>query len=943
MENLFLTVLRMSATAAVVILAVLLARLLLRRAPKIFSYALWAVALFRLLCPVSISSGLSLLPAVQTQPAGEAQTSVHIHTGIAAMNSQVNDYLDGHPYPVEFTPSEREGDIGAVYLDGVSRMVEAAAPSWTAVACPVWLAGAVILLGYSVISMLRLRRKLVGWVPLEGEKNVRLADHIPSPFVLGVFRPKIYLPSGLPEGERDYILLHERTHIRRGDHILQALAWLAVAVHWFNPLVWLAFHLAGKDMEMSCDEAVLRKMGRDVRADYSSSLLRLSTGKRLPAGPLAFGDGDPQSRIKNVLRWKKPALWVVVIALIAVLCAGVALATNPGAVADSPDPGSGLTFTLYQTEGRPYVRIGGAVLGHTLGENTIWRPSLGAEEEYAGYRGLTMEYTFESGPGRVYAWWADEGRTSVAVSTEASTIAISSIVNWWEFTVDLSGGQGTVTSMETRCREGEPSDRLRTMPGAVSDAEAVDVARIAARLLTAAEDWYLRQGPVDSAPAELTISMNEDGTIVRMNGTVYGVAQEYACWFTPAWYEQYEEEPLGKLRFDMPLCDGEAVCPLDACWTDRSQSAVKVTATPRALISSYAPAGNLIFTVALEEDGGTLLEMEGHIPKMAQNAPELVPTEAEAIRAAQVAAKLLTAAEGWYLQQIPANGGDMPGRSQPERVWSWGSSEDTPDKVNWDMEEWARDNGIHYQFSQQDIDSAIAAARAYVEEEWAKEGWVISFEVISVYEARLETLHQWFMSFDRASTSFTDWTQEDMQTRYIVIGVDYTCEYDHTLTFMFDGEQQAAIELTRPTAEGEWSVHDAYSLPVLDRIINHWGGNPSSPAPGDVWMEVEAGTATPTGMRFLIDNETEETLTLEEGYSLQVEENGAWRDVGAGNPADSPVSVSTMEAHRSMSLPVDWGDWYGELPPGHYRMVKKAALGPGREAITLTAEFEITA
>lgn len=919
MENLFLTVLRMSATAAVVILAVLLARLALRRAPKIFSYALWAVALFRLLCPVSISSGLSLLPAVQTQPAGEAQTSVHIHTGIAAMNSQVNDYLDGHPYPVEFTPSEREGDIGAVYLDGVSRMVEAAAPSWTAVACPVWLAGAVILLGYSVISMLRLRRKLVGWVPLKGEKNVRLADHIPSPFVLGVFRPKIYLPSGLPEGERDYILLHERTHIRRCDHIFRALAWLALSIHWFNPLVWLAFHLAGKDMEMSCDEAVLRKMGRDVRADYSSSLLRLSTGKRLPAGPLAFGDGDPQSRIKNVLRWKKPALWVVAVALIAVVCAGVALATNPGAVADSPDPGSGLTFALYQAEGRPYVRIGGAVLGHTLGENTIWRPSLGAEEEYAAYRGLTMEYTFESGPGRVYAWWADEGRTSVAVSTEASTIAISSIVDWWEFTVELSDREGRVVSAEHTNRLGEPGHSM-FVPEAISDEEAVEVARIAAKLLTEAEDWYLQQGPVDSAPAELTISMNEDGTIVRMDGTVYGVAQEYACWFTPAWYEQYEEEPLGKLRFDMPLCDGEVVCPLDACWTDGSQSAVKVTATPRALISSYAPAGNLIFTVALEEDGGTLLEMEGHIPKMAQNAPELVPTEAEAIRAAQVAAKLLTAAEDYYANAKHGEhslaytldegdgSGDVRIIGLVDGYASW-SADTSPSGGN-----------LYFTGVPASCCPRLAGRGIEGSAIWTDETHTAVSVVMNVNDDRVVsgTVSGFYIHF---VVDLTDMT---------VIRSEFESEIEgETLEL----NNQEMTDMARVLAQ------------VLEGAEDYYGNasESSGPAPGDVWMEAEPGTATPTGVRCLIDNGTGETLTLAEGYSLQVEENGAWRDVGAGSPADSPVSVSTMEAHRSMSLPVDWGDWYGELPPGHYRMVKKAALGPGQEAITLTAEFEITA
>ena len=161
---------------------------------------------------------------------------------------------------------------------------------------------------YSIVSLLLLQRRLIGAVSLEGEAGVWLADHIDTPFVLGLFRPKIYIPSDLPDQELDYILLHERTHICRFDYIFRILAWLVLTIHWFNPMVWLAFYLAGKDVEMSCDEAVLRHMKRDVRVEYSSSLLRLSTGKWLQAGPLAFGSGNPQGRIKNVLNYKKPAL-----------------------------------------------------------------------------------------------------------------------------------------------------------------------------------------------------------------------------------------------------------------------------------------------------------------------------------------------------------------------------------------------------------------------------------------------------------------------------------------------------------------------------------------------------------------------------------------------------------------------------------------------------------
>jgi len=320
MENLFVTILNMSITASLVILAVLLARLLLRNAPKIFSYALWAVVLFRLLCPISIESDFSLIPIYSdlqvvylTEPQEAAPAEPNVSTGSAPENELPHD-----PAPVQ-----RQADPLAF-----------AAQHSALIFSVLWLAGIAVLAGHSVWSLAKLRRKLVGFVPLEGEHNVRLADHIPSPFVLGLLRPKIYLPSDLSEDELDYILLHERTHIRRLDHITRTLAWAALVIHWFNPLVWLAFYLAGKDMEMSCDEVVLRKMGRDVRNDYSASLLRLSTGGKLPPGPLAFGGGSLRRRLKNILAYKKPALRAVMLTLVAVLALGAALATSPGGYID---------------------------------------------------------------------------------------------------------------------------------------------------------------------------------------------------------------------------------------------------------------------------------------------------------------------------------------------------------------------------------------------------------------------------------------------------------------------------------------------------------------------------------------------------------------------------------------------------------------------------------
>lgn len=162
------------------------------------------------------------------------------------------------------------------------------------------------LLLYGAVSLLALRRRLVGAVRLEG--NVYLADHIPSPFVMGVFRPKIYLPSQLSEEERGYILLHEQTHIRRLDHLIKLGASLTLAVHWFNPLVWAAFVLFVRDMEMSCDERVIAQLGIKIRREYSTLLLSLATGKKILMGtPLAFGEGDTKDRIKNIMKYKKRA------------------------------------------------------------------------------------------------------------------------------------------------------------------------------------------------------------------------------------------------------------------------------------------------------------------------------------------------------------------------------------------------------------------------------------------------------------------------------------------------------------------------------------------------------------------------------------------------------------------------------------------------------------
>lgn len=196
------------------------------------------------------------------------------------------------------------------------------------IASYVWTAGMAVMLLYGAVSLFLLSRRLKGTVRLRD--NIYLSDYVPTPFVIGVVRPRIYLPSSLQEKEMDYIILHERTHIRRGDHIIRLLSFFALAVYWFHPLVWAAYYLSGKDMEMSCDEAVMRKMEQDIRADYSASLLNLATGRLFSGGtPLAFGEGDTKERIHNVMRWRRPKSVLTGIALAVVMVAAVVLGTDP--------------------------------------------------------------------------------------------------------------------------------------------------------------------------------------------------------------------------------------------------------------------------------------------------------------------------------------------------------------------------------------------------------------------------------------------------------------------------------------------------------------------------------------------------------------------------------------------------------------------------------------
>lgn len=304
-DGAFITLLNMSLTAGYVILALALLRLLLRRAPRRLLYALWLLPLFRLVCPVSVESMLSLLPSAQPIPPDLPYQAVPaIHSGIPALNAVVNPAL---------AQSAPEAAASANPLQ-----------IWLFAGKAIWMIGLTILLCYAIVTYTRLAHSL-RYAVREGD--IWRSEAVATPMVLGLLRPRIYLPPrAAGEG---YILAHEKAHISRGDHIVKPLAFVVLAVHWFNPLVWLAYALMVKDMEGACDERVLRQASTAERNEYAACLLDMGTRRSGLTIPLAFGESDTAGRIKRILNYKKPAFWLVAALIVIAVALCVTLLSNP--------------------------------------------------------------------------------------------------------------------------------------------------------------------------------------------------------------------------------------------------------------------------------------------------------------------------------------------------------------------------------------------------------------------------------------------------------------------------------------------------------------------------------------------------------------------------------------------------------------------------------------
>lgn len=328
---------KMSLTAAFVALVVVLLRLLLKeRAPRQVICVLWLIVFARLLIPISPQSPVSLVPDMGLEapaPVISQLPKTAVPTQPVALPDPTPAVITT-PEPVVTAPVTVTPTITVPASVATPPVAEPEAPGspspfpWQALAAALWLLGAAAMLVYGAVSYLTVRRRVR--FAIRGQDGIWEDATLRSPFILGLLRPKIYLPQGLTGYTRHFILCHEQAHIRRRDYIVKPLCWLALAIHWFNPAAWAAFLLMSRDMEVACDQGVLRELGAEVKADYSATLLALATNGRFPAPtPLAFGEGDAKTRIKDVLSFKKPALWATIAAVVIAIVAAVCLLTDP--------------------------------------------------------------------------------------------------------------------------------------------------------------------------------------------------------------------------------------------------------------------------------------------------------------------------------------------------------------------------------------------------------------------------------------------------------------------------------------------------------------------------------------------------------------------------------------------------------------------------------------
>ena len=310
MNELFLKIINMSISASWLVLAVLILRFVLKKAPKWINVLLWGIVAIRLICPFSFESPLSLIPSAETIPLNIGMDSTPtINSGISAINNAVNPIISQSNTPMA------GASVNLLQITiGIYEYI--------------WIFGMIALALYTAISYWRLCRKVD--TAVRYKDNIFQSENVSSPFVFGIIKPRIYLPFKMNGQDLEHVVAHEHAHIRRKDHWWKPFGFLLLTIHWFNPLMWLAYVLLCRDIELACDEKVIKELGNEQRGDYTQALVACSINRRMIAAcPLAFGEVSVKERVKSVMNYKKPAFWVIIISVI--VCVGVAVCflTNP--------------------------------------------------------------------------------------------------------------------------------------------------------------------------------------------------------------------------------------------------------------------------------------------------------------------------------------------------------------------------------------------------------------------------------------------------------------------------------------------------------------------------------------------------------------------------------------------------------------------------------------
>ena len=391
MNELFLKIINMSISASWLILAVLILRLVLKKAPKWVNVLLWGIVAVRLICPFSFESALSLIPSAETFPEKIISgPSFDVQTGITPIDNRINDYLGDRYFEGVTVPTNNGNNVMTILTI-------------------VWIIGILLLVTYTIISYQCLHRKVD--TAVHYKDNIFQSENVSSPFVLGIINPRIYLPFNMNGQDLEHVVAHEQAHIHRKDHWWKPFGFLLLTIHWFNPLMWLAYVLLCRDIELACDEKVIKELGNEQRADYTQALVACSVNRRMIAAcPLAFGEVGVKERVKSVMNYKKPAFWIVLVSVIICAVTFVCFLTNPKSKGsnDIPElliPGSAWSYQLSDNADFPVdasftvrddLSIVGAIVKNDINTDFCMKYRVRGAAGWAEFYGCTPEMAQEA-------------------------------------------------------------------------------------------------------------------------------------------------------------------------------------------------------------------------------------------------------------------------------------------------------------------------------------------------------------------------------------------------------------------------------------------------------------------------------------------------------------------------------------------------------------------